>query len=104
MKDDKNVFLRRYKSRIQKTHSWLSLDEWYSLYLEKGEDAFLDKLEDEEDFSDFCERFYDTLREEYNICSAGMKESYEMCKVKFGGDMDAYGHELMLAIRDRRKR
>lgn len=104
MEDNKKVFLRRYKSRIQSTNSWLSLDDWYSLYIERGEDEFLDKLEDEERFTEFCRRFYNILREEYNICSAGMQDSYEQCKVKFGGDLDAYENELMLVIRSRRQR
>ena len=98
------LFRRRYASRIQNTFSCRSLDTWYELYLEKGEEEFLDELEDEESYTDFCRRFYEILREEYNICSAGMRDSYEMCKVKFGGDMDAYKHELMLAINSRKKR
>jgi hypothetical protein len=97
------LFYRRYASRIQNTFSYRSLDKWYELYLEKGEDVFLDELEDEENFMIFCRRFYDILREEYNICSAGMRDSYEQCKVKFAGDDESYMRELMLAIDSRRR-
>ncbi len=99
-----DLFLRKYQRRIRATFSYRSLDSWYALYLEKGEDAFLDELEDQEGFAEFCKRFYDTLREEYNICSAGMYSQYDEFKVKFAGDYDSYRNELMLAIRSRRQR
>jgi hypothetical protein len=99
-----DLFLRRYQRRIRGTFTYRSLDSWYALYLENGEEAFLEELEDEENFAYFCSKFYDILRENFNICSAGMRESYEQYKVKFAFDEDSYRHELMLAIDKRRKR
>jgi hypothetical protein len=92
--DDKKLFLRRYASRINNMYYYWSMDEWYTFYTEKGEDKFLNKLEDEEEYNDFCRKYYDVLREAYNICSAGMYDYYQMYKVKFGSDKEGFEYEL----------
>jgi beta-galactosidase GanA len=92
--DDKKIFIRRYAVRISKTVTGWTTNKWYALYTEKGEAAFLDKLEDEENFADFCGKYYDILREAFNIDSCGMYDYYDMFKVKFGGDYDSFEHEL----------
>jgi hypothetical protein len=91
---DKQLFNRRYASRIINTNCHWSIDKWYALYTEKGEAAFLDKLEDEEEYVDFCRKYYGLLREAYNICSVGMYDYYQMYKDKFGSDEASFRHEL----------
>jgi hypothetical protein len=92
--DNKALFMRRYGSRIQQTNCCWSKDKWYALYTEKGEAAFLDKLEDEENFAEFCGRYYDLLREAFNIDSCGMYDYYEKFKVEFVNDYNAFENEL----------
>ncbi len=91
---EKTMFLRRYETRIQRLNDFRSLDRWFELYTTKGEDEFLDELEDKEIYNDFCRKYYDILREAYNICSAGMRDYYELYKEKFGYDEAAFRHEL----------
>lgn len=95
-----DMFLRKYQRRINSINSWKTLNEWFALYTEKGEVAFLDELEEQEDYTDFCEKYYDGLRTLYNICSAGMWDYYQMYKVKFGGDEMAFRNELRLRIKN----
>ena len=76
------------------------MDEWFALYTEKGEAAFLDELEEQENFTQFCEKYYDILREAFNICSAGMWDYYQLYKVKFDNDDAGFRNELRHTIKN----
>lgn len=95
------LFVRRYGKRIQDAGSYdFSLAYGYNLYKKMGENHFLTELEDVEEYSEFCKKYYSGLRELYNICSAGMWDYYQMYKVKFGGDEGAFRNELRLRIKN----
>lgn len=93
---EKTIFLRRYGSRISALNDYSPIDYWINLYMTKGEDEFLDELEDKEDFNDFCRKYYSILREAYNICSSGMHDYFENYKVKFDYDDAEFRRELRL--------
>lgn len=98
---DYDMFLRKYRKRIMSVNDWkFTLVYGYTLYKEKGEDQFLTELEEAEEYTEFCEKYYDILREQFNICSAGMWEHFQMYKEKFGGDEQAYRNELRCRIKN----
>lgn len=97
-----DLFLRRYGRRIMKTD--LCQEEAFKIYTEQGEEAFLERLEDEEDFMEFCEEYYELLRERYNACSALMEDEYERFKTEFQKDHSKYSEELERAWRKRQTR
>jgi len=97
--EDYAIFMRRYRKRIQSVNDW-TFAYAYKLFKEKGEDHFLQELEDKEEYAEFCEKYYSILREQYNICSAGLSEQFQMYKEKFGGDEQAYRNELRRTIKN----
>lgn len=69
----------------------------YNAYLKVSDDEFMDKLNEHIDFSEFCKKFYDVLRQEWNACGALMQDEFEKMK-KLGGD-DKYIETLRKRIR-----
>lgn len=99
--EDYSLFVRRYGKRIQSANHWkLTLTYGYSLYKEKGEDHFLTELEEVEEYSEFCEKYYDILRQAFNICSAGMWDYFQLYKEKFDNDDGAFRNELRRTIKN----
>lgn len=97
--EDYEIFMRRYRKRIQSVNDW-TFTQAYKLFKEKGENHFLQELEEKEDYTEFCEKYYAILREQYNICSAGMWDQFQKYKVKFNGDESAYRNELRRTIKN----
>ncbi len=96
------LFLRRYGKRISLAN--LSQQEMYTLSKQQGEEAFLALLEDEEEYIEFCDEYYDLLRERYNACSALMDEEYQRFKTQFKKDHSKYSEDLERAWRKRQSR
>jgi hypothetical protein len=82
----KQWFLRTYGHRIEKLTDYRSVDGWFELYDSEGTRVFLEYLEDEEDFSDFCGKYYAILREAFNIRKDDMNDYYRSYKGNFNGD------------------
>jgi hypothetical protein len=104
MEANKALFVRRYEVRTNNTNSWRTLDEWFTIYTEKGETVFLNELEDQEEYTEFCKKYYDVLRDAFNICTSGMWDYYQMYKVKFGSDEAGFRNELRHTIKNFDKR
>ena len=98
-KKEYELFLRRYGKRIRNTDLYEA--DAFQIYKEKGEEAFLERLEDEEGFGEFCQKYYDLLRERYNACSALMEDEYERFKTEFKKDHSKYSADLERAWRKR---
>ncbi len=71
----------------------------YKKYVSLGAVEFHKYLGKELQFKMFCERFYDTLREMYNIDSVGMRESFEKMREK---KQSFYEYEIELTKRRKR--
>ncbi len=99
-----SLFVRRYARRINECDQWyLSVAESYELYKEKGEDQFLIKLEEHEDFEKFCDEYYAFLREHYNACSGMMWDEFDEFRNKFNSDYSAYWEHLEECLKKNRK-
>ena len=68
----------------------MDLNESYNTYQEKGEAEFLSKLKEQEAFRDFCDEYYDYMRERWNACSASMWESFETFRTKYNSNITKY--------------
>jgi len=76
-------FKRTYKASLRKARElWYTPEEAYEAYLEQGKKDFESTLNEEIEFGEFAKEFYDDLREMYNICSAGMMDSFQDMKKK----------------------
>jgi hypothetical protein len=73
-------FKKVYKYAMKKQSRWTTLDQAFRAYLQMGESEFEKEFEDELLFQEFCEEFYDYLREKYNACSAVMYEEFNRMK------------------------
>lgn len=74
---------------VRKSNGWRNLGQAYAEFRKTTLKDFLHSLNEKQDFQDFCEEFYDDLREMWNICSAGMEDEYQRMK-KEGWTMDQY--------------
>ena len=84
-------FVKIFGNRITDSNTWgKTLEQSYQLYKEKGEDQFLIELEDSEKFAEFCDEYYDFMREHWNACSASMWSSYEDFKTTHGKNERVY--------------
>jgi hypothetical protein len=76
-------FNQTYKYLLtQVTDLWPTPEEAYEAYRKEGKKGFEVLLNEEIEFADFAKEFYDDLREMYNICSAGMVDSFQAMKKK----------------------
>lgn len=99
--EEYKIFLKRYRKRIQSVNDWqFTVENAYELFKEEGEDRFLEVLEDKEGFTEFCNNYYDILRERFNICGGGMRDHYQMYKVELKGNDDAYENYLRRIIKN----
>lgn len=99
-----SLFVRRYAKRINECDQWYhSIAESYKIYKEKGEDQFLIKLEEREDFENFCNEYYDHLREHYNACSASMWDAFDSFRNEYNSDYNAYWKYLEDCLEKQRK-
>jgi hypothetical protein len=57
-----------------------SLEQSFEDFLSMPLVKFLEGLEQAREYRAFCQEFYGTLRERYNICSAGMWDEYQRMK------------------------
>jgi hypothetical protein len=79
--EDYQLFLRRYEMRIQYLDDYSFTNEKaYKLFKEKGEDHFLQELEEKERYNNFCHEFYDILREQWNACGDLMWDEFNKMK------------------------
>jgi hypothetical protein len=97
-----SMFLRKYAKRINECDAWQhSLAESYEIYKEKGEDLFLTKLEEKEDFNKFCYEYYSFLREHYNACGGMMWDEFELFRSEFNSDYNKYWKHLRSQLEER---
>jgi hypothetical protein len=75
-------FREEYYPLISEVDSWIGFVEAFTLFQRKGRKALNEFLADRLRYKEFCRRFYDDLRELYNIDSEGMDEQYKMMKEK----------------------
>lgn len=76
-------FERTYKAALHKAQDlWDTTEEAYEAYRTEGKKGFETLLNENIEFALFAKEFYDDLREMYNICSAGMLDSFEDMKKK----------------------
>lgn len=74
---------------VKNSDGWENLREAYKEFRRKTLKDFMKSLTEHQRFRDFCDAFYDDLREMYNICSAGMWDEYERMKIN-GWSMSQY--------------
>ena len=97
--EDYQLFLQRYETRIRAVDDYCSftVQKAYKLFKEQGEHQFLQELEEEEKYRDFCNEFYDILREQWNACGALMWDEFKEMK-RLGG-RDNYIQSLRKRIK-----
>lgn len=95
---DDELFMRRYGDRILAVEDYRSMKSWIKLYKNKGEIVFLNVLEDAESYTRFGKKFYDVLRDAWNIDGEGMNDQYQIYKNKFGKNDEVYINELRNTI------
>ena len=74
---------------VKKTNGWNTLGEAYNDFRKTTLKNFLKTLNEKQQFQDFCDEFYEDLREMWNICSAGMHDEFERMK-REGWSMTQY--------------
>lgn len=103
---DYTRFIKIFGSRIEKIEhrAWYkTMQESHEFYNEVGEDQFITELEDAEGFADFCDEYYDFMRERWNACSGSMWDAYNEFKIKFERNQDNYWNELNKCARKSRR-
>lgn len=92
-----NILLRRFKNTygnlVLIAPCYKTYEHAFDDFLELGQDAFEAKLNESVEYSRFCSRFYERLRERYNICSAGMWDEYKKMKAN-NWTMNEYARQL----------
>jgi hypothetical protein len=73
-------FRDEYEVLLVYVDEYRTTRDFYKEYKTRGRKGFHQFLGERLEFKDFCEYFYEELRERYNICSAGMEEAYERMK------------------------
>lgn len=68
----------------------MSLDQSFQLYEEKGHAEFLKVLREKEAFQEFCDEYYDYMRERWNACGGSMWDAFEVFRSKYNGDYAKY--------------
>jgi hypothetical protein len=76
------AFEEEYGYLVKRTTVWDDMEAAFAAFNALGHENFMKKVEENIDFNDFCAEFYPTLREFYNICSAGMVEEFERMRAK----------------------
>jgi hypothetical protein len=99
---DFTQFKLQYGYVIKKVDCWRDAQHAFQDFKVLGEGAFLVKLNEQLEYTEFCEEFYDTLREHWNICSAGMWEEFQKLKEK-GWSFEEYRIELHKSIKAQRQ-
>lgn len=92
---NETLFLRKYKERIEKTTSWRPVHQWYDIYVKEGELKFLEKLEEQEGFNDFCKKFQKILLDAFDPYSQTMWVHYGQYKDKFNSDVEAFAEDFL---------
>ena len=67
---------------VTKSNGWPTLGEAYAEFRTSSLKDFLKTVQKHQEYQDFCEEFYDDLRDMWNICSAGMRDEYTSMKAK----------------------
>jgi hypothetical protein len=76
-------FRRTYGQMIKgASNHWQYATEAYDDYVKLGKKKFENLLNEEVEFQDFCNAFYDTLREMWNIDGEGMQNAFNLMKEK----------------------
>jgi hypothetical protein len=94
-------FHEEYGLLLFRIDSYTIASEMYNEFKKRGRKGFHMFLNERLEFKDFCEQFYDDLREMYNICSAGMEEEFQRMKSN-GWSLDDYATHLKKQQRRRR--
>ena len=92
---NETLFLRKYKERIEKTTTWRPVHQWYDIYVKEGELKFLEKLEEQEEFNDFCKKFHKILLDEFDPYNQSMWVHYGQYKDKFKSDVEAFAENFL---------
>jgi hypothetical protein len=82
------TFKRLFGPRIE--FARMDLNDSYTMYTEKGQEEFLTELEKQEAFREFCDEYYDYMRERWNACSGSMWESFEDFRDKYESNYTKY--------------
>ena len=82
------AFQDTFGPRIE--HARMDLHESFKMYEEKGEAEFLNKLKEQEAFRDFCDEYYDYMRERWNACGGSMWDSFETFRTKYKSNVSKY--------------
>ena len=85
-------FKRVYEKRIMMTV--LDVQKCYILYQEEGEEAFLDMLEEHEEFEEFSKEYYDYMRERWNACGSSMWYSFREWRDNYDRNVERYWDHL----------
>lgn len=67
---------------VKKSRPSSDIREAYAEFRKTTLKLFLKKLKEDQEFQDFCDEFYEDLRDLWNICSAGMYDEYQHMKKK----------------------
>jgi hypothetical protein len=86
-------FREEYGDLITGIHGGNTVTHLYTAYKDLGKKEFHKFLGEELQYKLFCDRFYDRLREMYNIDSVGMREEFEKMREK---KQTFYQYELEL--------
>jgi len=88
-----NNFIDEYEVLLFRIDSYMSQDSMYKEYKIRGRKGFHNYLGERLEFKEFCESFYDKLRERYNVSSVEMEEEYQKMKAK-GWSFQDYAKDL----------
>ncbi len=75
-------FADEYAALVYQVDGWIGVKEAYNKRVKLGRKAFHQFLADRLEFKEFTRRFYDDLREMYNIDEAGMLDEFRKMKDK----------------------
>jgi hypothetical protein len=75
-------FGEEYGALVYQVDSWMGMKEAYAKRVKLGRKAFHKFLAERLEFKEFTRRFYDDLREMYNIDEVGMHDEFKKMKEK----------------------
>lgn len=86
-------FLEEYGLLLFRIDSCASSESMYAQYKIRGRKGFHQYLGERLEFKEFCECFYDKLRERYNVSGSEMEEEYKRMKAN-KWDFNEYAKDL----------
>lgn len=86
---------------VEKSGGWSNLKQAYLQFKKTTLKNFMKELSEKQKYQDFCQEFYDDLRQAWNICGAGMWDEYQRMK-KESWSFAQYRSWLKTEIKKRR--